>query len=142
MNGKLSNKEVITCGVPQGSILGPILFLIYINDIKKSSNILKFFLFADDTSTYLTGNNTKEIEETYNSELKKVLCWLNANKLSLNTDKSNLVLFRGPRKNIQLNINVLINGTQIKEKEFTKTSAYLLIIKFLGQLIQNMQIKK
>ena len=51
INGKLSNKEVITCGVPQGSMLGPILFLIYINDIKKSSNILTFFLFADDTST-------------------------------------------------------------------------------------------
>ena len=60
INGKLSNKELITCGVPQGSILGPVLFLIYINDIKNSSNILNFFLFADDTSTYLTGNNAKK----------------------------------------------------------------------------------
>ena len=128
INGKLSNKELITCGVPQGSILGPVLFLIYINDIKNSSNILNFFLFADDTSTYLTGNNAKNIEATYNSELKKVLCWLNANKLSLNTDKSNLVLFRGPRKKIQYNINVQINGKQIKEKEFTK---------YLGILIDN-----
>ena len=49
-----------------------------------------------------------------------ILCWLNANKLSLNTDKSNLVLFRGPRKKIQYNINVQINGKQIKEKEFSK----------------------
>ena len=116
INGKLSNKELITCGVPQGGILGPVLFLIYINDIKNSSNILNFFLFADDTSTYLTGNNAKEIKATYNCELKKVLCWLNANKLSLNTDKSNLVLFRGPRKKMQYNINVQINGKQIKEK--------------------------
>ena len=128
INGKLSNKELITCGVPQGSILGSVLFLIYINDIKNSSNILNFFLFADDTSTYLTGNNAKKIEATYNSELKKVLCWLNANKLSLNTDKSNLVLFRGPRKKIQYKINVQINGKQIKEKEFTK---------YLGILIDN-----
>ena len=107
-------------------ILGPVLFLIYINDIKNSSNILSFFLFADDTSTHLPGNNAKEIKSTYNSELKKVLCWLNANKLSLNTDKSNLVLFRGPRKKIQYNINVQINGKQIKE--FTK---------YLGILIDN-----
>ena len=128
INGKLSNKELITCGVPQGSILGPVLFLIYINDIKNSSDILNFFLFADDPSNCLTGNNAKEIEATYNSELKKVLCWLNANKLSLNTDKSNLVLFRGPRKKIQYNINVQINGKQIKEKEFTK---------YLGILIDN-----
>ena len=70
INGKLSNKELITCGVPQGSILGPVLFLIYINDIRNSSNILNF-LISDDTSTYLTGNNAKEIEATYNSELKK-----------------------------------------------------------------------
>ena len=63
VNGKLSNKEMITCGVPQGSILGPILFLLYINDIKSSSKILNFFLFGDDTSTYLSGKNLNKIQE-------------------------------------------------------------------------------
>ena len=84
----LSDKMHISCGVPQGSILGPILFLIYINDIKNSSKILKFFLFADDTSTLLTSKNIQEIENIYNKELSAVAEWLNANKLTLNVKKS------------------------------------------------------
>ena len=56
--------------------------------------MLDFYLFADDTSTLFTGKNVKDIEKTYNEELKGVVNWLQANKLTLNDDKSNLVLFR------------------------------------------------
>ena len=123
----LSDKMHISCGVPQGSILGPILFLIYINDIKNSSKILKFFLFADDTSTLLTSKNIQEVENIYNKELSAVAEWLNANKLTLNIKKSNLILFRNNKKPAE-NLKIKIKGEQIEEKEFTK---------YLGLLIDN-----
>ena len=75
----LSDKMQIVRGVPQGSILGPILFLLYINDIKNSSKILKFFLYADDTSTFLISKSIQELESIYNKELSYVTDWLKAN---------------------------------------------------------------
>ena len=94
VNGKTSEKGLIKHGVPQGSILGPLLFLLYINDISKSSDILKFFLFADDTTVYYSADpNDENTEKILNHELEKVTCWLAANKLSLNVKKSNFLHF-------------------------------------------------
>ena len=109
----------IACGVPQGSILGPILFLLYINDIKNASKTLKFLLFADDTSTLLISKSIQELENVYNKELSHVIDWLNANKLTLNVEKSNLVLFRKTKKTLET-LNIKIKGEQIQEKEYTK----------------------
>ena len=117
----------IACGVPQGSILGPILFLLYINDIKNASKTLKFLLFADDTSTLLISKSIQELENVYNKELSHVINWLNANKLTLNVEKSNLVLFRSTKKTVET-LNIKIKGEQIQEKDYTK---------YLGILIDN-----
>ena len=90
---KVSDKELTTIGVPQGSVLGPLLFLIYVNDIYNSSNKLQFYLFADDTNLMYADKDLKILESILNAELLKVCNWLTANKLSLNIKKTHFVIF-------------------------------------------------
>ena len=87
INGTISDIEITKCGFPQGSILGPLLFLIYINDVVNSSELLKFYLFADDTTLFYSSKNKAETEDTVNREIGKVTNWLISNKLSLNIKK-------------------------------------------------------
>ena len=85
----ISEKATTLCAVPQGSVLGPLLFLIYVNDIYMSSDKLNFYLFADDTNLLYADKSLKSLESVVNSELIKVYNWLTANKLTLNVKKSN-----------------------------------------------------
>ena len=102
-NIKSTMKQVST-GVPQGSIVGPLLFNICINDIVKASSKFAFTLYADDTTLNSTldlfGNNTEEIQNSIISELKKVFKWLDVNKLCLNVSKSKFMLFQMPQKRV------------------------------------------
>ena len=79
--GNTSETLEIKCGVPQGSVLEPLLFLLYINDLVKVSKKLTFFLFADDTNIYYESSNILDIQKTVNKELRKVRKWLEANRL-------------------------------------------------------------
>ncbi len=96
----------ISTGVPQGSILGPLLFIIYINDMPKVSKILSFIMYADNTTlssilkAFQPYTTTYNIDELINSELRKVSEWLIVNKLSLNVSKTKFSLFHTKRKNI------------------------------------------
>ena len=128
INGKSSDLLDITCGVPQGSVLGPLLFLIYINDLPNISNILNFYLFADDTNIYYESSSLDNLERTVNSELNKLFLWLNVNRLSLNIDKTNFIVFHPYNKPIKKRITIKINNKAIKEKEY---------IKYLGVLIDS-----
>ena len=69
--------NTITCGVPQGSILGPLLFLLYVNDIVEVSSVLIPILYADDTSLFLIGKNIFVLIHNMNNELVKIVQWLN-----------------------------------------------------------------
>ena len=85
-----SSMETITCEVPQGSMLGPLLVLLYINDLPNSSEKLSFRIFADDTN--ITGSNPNEVEFPMNEEIKLVLKYCSINKLSVNFKKTNYML--------------------------------------------------
>ena len=99
VNLQKSDKNIIDCGVPQGSILGPILFLLYINDLLKSSN-LKTLLFADDIALFASSNNHVSLEKIVNVEVQKTENWLLENKPSLNLKKSCTIIFGEKNKKI------------------------------------------
>ena len=98
----LSQKTDILMGVPQGSILGPLLFIIYINDMVHSSELFKFINFADDTTLITNLNNEDMRNESLNYELANFHNYLKANKLSLNVNKTKAMVFHMPQKRIQL----------------------------------------
>ena len=84
---KQTNIETITCGVPQGSIFGPLLFLIFVNDLHKVTKYLDPIMFADDKNLFYSHKNITTLFQIVNSELKLVNEWFLANKLSLNAKK-------------------------------------------------------
>ena len=105
VDNQASSMQFIKCGVPQGSVLGPVLFLLFINDICNMSNLLKFVLFADDTNILCSNENVAVLQDTLNRELAKLFVWFSINKLSLNLRKTNCKLFRGRPPDLHLKIN-------------------------------------
>lgn len=119
-NGSKSPHLRITCGVPQGSILGPILFLLYINDLCNAVEILHLILFADDTNAFVSHNEVSELNFIINTELNNLNKWFTANKLSVNIKKSCFMLFTGKRKIDSNSFKILLNGTELTRVESTK----------------------
>jgi len=87
-----SQLKNIICGVPQGSILGPLLFILYVNDVTNTSNVLDFIMFADDTTILYSHENIESKINLINKELEEVSNWFKANKLSVNASKTNYMI--------------------------------------------------
>ena len=114
-NGSSSFYNTIKCGVPQGSILGPLLFLIYINDICNASEFLEFILFADDTNLFLSHDDLSYLNTIINLKLDKLSIWLQTNKLSVNTNKSNYFVFKSRQGRQPLDLNLKINKCNLNQ---------------------------
>jgi hypothetical protein len=108
-----SIEKNVTTAVPQGSILVPLLFLLYINDIESCSDIPSFVLYADDTNVFYSNSCLKSLYNAIQNEMNKVVKWLNANKLSINSSKTKFVIFKSRNKSLlntdnTIKINIII----------------------------------
>lgn len=127
ISSTLSETKEIKLGVPQGSILGPLLFSIYVNDFPNSLSEGNSIMFADDTNIFVSGNNYEKLFECANSQFKNISYWLNANKLFLNVSKTKHIVFRTPNsKPPPDKLKILLNRSVIE-----KTSS----VRFLGLVV-------
>ena len=132
-NGNQSPLENIGRGVPQGSILGPLLFLVYINDIVNASGKFSFVIFADDTNLLMSHKSIVSLHENANVELEKISRWVLANDLSINVKKTNYVLFQSRSVSIDFD-PIILQGCELERVSHTK---------FLGVIIgENLNWKK
>ena len=120
INGYESGLAAITCGVRQGSVLGPLLFLLYINDLNQAIKFCKVHHFADDTNLLCLSNSIKKLSKLVNADLKHLLNWLNANKISLNVKKTEMIIFKYKQKKLEGDLKIKLCGKRLYPTESVK----------------------
>ena len=113
INGFESVNRVVNHGVPQGSVLGPILFLLYINDLHTCIKHSTTYHFADDTNLLNISPNYKTLQKELNEDLRSLVQWLTANKISLNNDKTEIIYFHKANNDIPSDIKIKLNGKKL-----------------------------
>ena len=112
-----SSTQAVAIGVPQGSILGPLLFILYVNDIGKISDDVKFYVFADDTAVLIKGKCIEQLQEKLNWLVPLITKWFQANRLSINVSKTHYQIYTMSRSN---DLNIHFNGIKIERKRCIK----------------------
>ena len=117
VNNTNSQIKDVSYGVPQGSVLGPLLFLICINDLNSVITFSYIRHFADDTNILYRHKSLRKINQRINFDLKNIAEWLWANRIALNTNKTEIVLFRSPRKTVTRKMNFRISWQKNRTKK-------------------------
>ena len=120
INGYDSNLADVKFGVPQGSVPGPLLFLIYINDLNQALKFCKVHHFADDTNLLHFSNSIYRLNKYVNLDLKNLTYSLNANRISLNVKKTELVIFKNQRKKLDSSIKIKLNRKRLHPSKSVK----------------------
>ena len=128
LQGSKSAEKPIKYGVPQGSVLGLLLFILFINDLHKAVEFSSVHHFADDTNLLLIDKSLKKINKHINRDLKLTVDWIRANKLSLNASKTEIVLFKPRNKKITKQLNFRVSGQKIKQSSQ---------VRYLGIILQD-----
>ena len=127
----ISERLDSTCRVPQGSVLGPLLFLLYMNDIQESSDKLSFYLFVDDTNILFANKNLKSFELDVNHKLNKVYDWLIANKLTFNIKKSNFVILCPAQRKLSYQPKIVIFDNKQNKKVAPEHKDYVKYLRII-----------
>ena len=135
INGYDSGLAAINCGVPQGSVLGPLLFLLYINDLNQAIKFCKVHHFADDTNLLCLGNSIKKLNKLVNADLKRLVNWLNANKISLNVKKTEMVIFKSKQKKFEGDLKIKLSGKRLYPTESVKYLGVKLMQTLVGNIM-------
>ena len=120
INGFDSGLTIINCGIPQESVLGPLLFLLYINDLNQAIKFCKVHHFADDTNLLCLSNSIIKLNKLVNTDLKQLVTWLNANKISLNVKKTEMVIFKSNQKKFEGGLKIKLCGKRLYPTESVK----------------------
>ena len=116
--GYESSRGQVECGVPQGSVLGPLFFLIYVNDMVRACGGLDLVLFADDTNIFAEGSDPAELFRRVNGGLRELSRWFRCNRLTLNLKKTEYVYFAGPgRHGVSPPEGVKVEGREVRRVE-------------------------
>ena len=114
-NNKVSDRAFLDMGIPQGSVLGPLLFILFSNDLPNNVNLGSCNMFADDTLIYINGNSLYDVESKLQACVNEAVDWYDSNKLVINADKSNSMIVNYKNTNSQIPLSIKIHQCEIQQ---------------------------